>query len=261
MSYEFIDVSKEGGVTTITMNRSDKLNALHKPMQLELTAAFDDFAADDTQHVGVLTGSGERAFCAGSDIVSALASEHIDGSDDYYYGGICGRFDLHKPVIAAVNGLAMGGGFEVAISCDLIIAEEHATFGLSEARVGALPWGSGLHCLPRQIGLKAAMGILLTGRRFSAQEALSMGVINEVAAKGTLQDVVKRWCDEILACSPFAVRATKEVVMRSLNNASFYQDMENYKHSAIYQAWLNAEDTREGMSAFAEKRKPRWTGR
>jgi len=261
MSYDFIEVSKQGAVTTITMSRPEKLNALHRPMQLELTAAFDAFGADDTQFVCVLTGSGERAFCAGSDIVSALDAERIDGTGDYYYGGICGRVDLHKPVIAAINGLALGGGFEVAIACDLIIAEEHATFGLTEARVGALPWGTGLHCLPRQIGLKAAMGILLTGRRFSAQEALAMGVINEVAPKGQLRDVVERWCSEILACSPFAVRATKQVVMRSLNNASFYQDLENYKDTAIYQDWLNAEDTREGMRAFAEKRKPRWTGR
>lgn len=260
MNYEFIAVAERGGVTTITMNRPEALNALHKPMQLELTKAFDDFAANDQQHVCVLTASGERAFCAGSDIKAALQSDKIDG-EGYYYGGICGRFDLHKPVIAAVNGLALGGGFEIAISCDLVIAAEHATFGLPEARVGALPWGSGLHCLPRQIGLKAAMGIILTGRTFSAQEALALGVINEVAPAGQLMEVVDRWCQEILKCSPYAVRAAKQTVMETLNKASFYEGMENYKHNPVYQAWLEAEDTREGMTAFAEKRKPRWTGR
>jgi len=260
MSYEFIQVTEQGGITTITMNRPEKLNALHKPMQMELNKAFDDFAKNPHQHVCVLTASGERAFSAGSDLKAALESDRIDG-EGYYYGGICGRFDLHKPVIAAVNGLALGGGFEVVISCDLVIAAEHATFGLPESRVGALPWGSGLHCLPRQIGLKAAMGIVLTGRTFSAQEALNLGVINEVAPAGKLMEVVDRWCQEILKCSPFAVRATKQTVMNNLNSASFYEGMENYKNSEIYQAWLTAEDTREGMTAFTEKRKPKWTGR
>ena len=153
--------------------------------------ALDAFAADAEQRVCVLTGAGERAFCAGSDLKYAAGSDAgLSAGKRAYprsgYGGIAERFDLTKPVIAAVNGVALGGGFEIVLACDLVIAAETALFGLPEPLVGAIALGGGLHRLPRQIGLKPALGIILTGRKVGAAEGKTLGFVNEVVPQTEL---------------------------------------------------------------------------
>ena len=168
------------------------------------------------------------------------------------------RFDLDKPIIAAVNGLALGGGFEIALAADIIIAANTAKFGLPEPKVGAVALGGGLHRLPRQIGMKKAMGLILTGRFIDAEEALALGLVNEVVAPENLTQKVEKWCAEILANSPASIRASKQSVMRGLDEPSLEAAMQNQDAYPAYAAWRNSDDAREGPRAFAEKRKPNW---
>jgi enoyl-CoA hydratase/carnithine racemase len=262
MSYEFIRVERRGQVTTITLNRPEVLNALHRPMHAELQSAFDAFSAADDQLICVITGAGDRAFCAGSDLKAAAVAETLgEGYPKDGYAGLIQRFDLDKPVIAAVNGLALGGGFEIALACDLILASEHACFALPEPLVGAVALGGGLHRLARQIGLKPALGMILTGRQVGADEGARLGFVNEVVPRGELSAAVERWCAQILKCAPLAVRASKQTVMRGLDEASLKVALRNQGRYPGYARWKTAEDTREGPRAFAEKRSPVWRGR
>ena len=223
MNYEFLSVICERHITRITLNRPAVLNALHTAMHAELQVAFDEFAADASQYLAVITGQGDRAFCAGSDLKAAAAAG-ITGK--HYprcgYAGLIERYDLDKPLIAAVNGVALGGGFEIALACDLIVASATARFGLPEPLIGAVALGGGLHRLARQIGLMQAMGMILSAEAVSAHEGLRLGFINEVVAPEELSAAVDRWCEKILR---------------------------------------GAADTLEGPRAFAEKRAPRWQGR
>lgn len=257
---QFITVEGNGPVTIVTLNRPEVMNAINAQMHHELQAAFDAFAADAEQLVCVVTGAGDRAFCAGSDLKAAVA----DGHRDYPasgYAGLIERFDCPKPIIAAVNGLALGGGFEVALACDIIIASEGASFGLPEPLVGAVALGGGVHRLARQIGLKQAMGMILTSRRVSAAEGLRMGFVNEVVAADQLQATAARWCAEILRASPMSIRASKEAVYRGLDESGVAEAMRNQKSYPAFAAWAESDDAREGPRAFVEKRPPVWKGR
>ncbi len=258
MSYEFIQVETAGRVTTVTMRRPEVMNAINPGMHHELQTAFDRFAADESQFVCVLTGAGPRAFCAGSDLKADWEGFSYPRNG---YAGLIERFDLNKPIIAAVNGVCMGGGFEVALACDLIIASETARFALPEPKVGAIALGGGVHRLVRQIPMKRAMGYLLTGAPFSAQEAYSLGLANEVTAPDQLHAAVERWCEQILECAPLSVRATKEAVMRGLDEPGLETAMKAQDDYPGYRAWRGAEDNEEGRRAFAEKRAPVWKGR
>ena len=180
---DFCKTEREGHLLIVTLDRPDVLNALHPPANRELAKAFDDFAADPELWVAILTGAG-RGFCAGNDLKHQASGGDMSGQPATGFAGLTGRTDLPKPVIAAVNGVAMGGGFEIALACDLIIASEDATFALPEPRVGLAALAGGIHRLPRQIGLKNAMGMLLTGRRVSAEEGQRLGFVNEVVPKG-----------------------------------------------------------------------------
>lgn len=254
----FITVATSDRVTTITLTRPAVMNAINPEMHAELQAAFDDFAADPEQFVAVVTGAGERAFCAGSDL------KVLDRHGRYPkngYAGLIERFDLAKPVIAAVNGLALGGGFEIALACDVIVASETASFGLPEPLVGAVALGAGLHRLPRQIGLKQAMGLILSSRRISAEEGLRMGFVNEVVPADQLGAAVDRWCADILRASPMSIRASKETVMRGLGEPDVEIAMRKQPTYPAYAAWRESEDAKEGPAAFAEKRPPVWKGR
>jgi enoyl-CoA hydratase/carnithine racemase len=255
---EFCQVGRDGHVTTITIARPEVMNAIHPPASRELADAFDAFAADPEQWVAILTGAGEKAFSAGNDLKSQAAGNKIDGPASGF-GGITARFDLGKPVIAAVNGLALGGGFEMVLACDIAIASENAAFGLPEPRVGLAALAGGLHRLPRQIGMKPAMGMLLTGRRVGAREALALGIVNEVVAPAELMAAARRWADQICECSPVSVRTTKRVALDGLAHPSLEAAM-SARYPAIVEL-VKSADFIEGPRAFAQKRKPNWSGK
>lgn len=256
---QYITSSAANGVRTITLNRPDVLNAINADMHWELEEAFNAYAAAPDEHVCVVTGSG-RAFCAGTDLKAAVA-EGRRPYPPHGYAGLIERFDCPKPVIAAVNGLALGGGFELALACDVIIAGESASFGLPEPLVGAVALGGGLHRLARQIPLKQAMGLILTSRRVPAAEGLRLGFVNEVVADADLGAAVERWCAEILRASPVSIRTSKAVMLQGLTEAGIEQAMKAQPTYPAFQAWQQSEDAREGPLAFAEKRQPQWKGR
>lgn len=260
MPSEFIVTTAQDGVFTITLDRPAKLNALLPEMHVALDEAFDRFATDDALQVCVVKGAGERAFCAGSD----LTAFKTDGGSPYPrtgYAGIAERWDLAKPVIAAVNGLCLGGGFELALSCDMIVASDKAVFGLPEPKVGLIAIGGGIHRLVRQVGLKQAMGPLLTGRNLSAAEGLAVGFVSEVVAPEALDAKVAELCAQILACAPLAVQLTKRLAMWGLDRPTLAEALAGQIEQPEFHRWMASEDAREGPKAFAEKRKPEWKGR
>jgi enoyl-CoA hydratase/carnithine racemase len=253
----YCQVEKSGRLTVVTIDRPEVMNALHPPGNQELAEVFDDFAQDPEQWVAIITGAGDRAFSAGNDL-KYQASGGKMGGPATGFAGLTQRFDNVKPVIAAVNGLAMGGGFEIALACDLIVAAENAVFALPEPRVGLAALAGGIHRLPREIGMKQAMGMLLTGRRVSALEGQSLGFVNEVAPEGQALSVAKRWAEQILECAPLSVRASKEAAMQGMAADSLEAAITG-RYDQI-KAMYKSADFVEGPSAFAEKRAPNWTG-
>jgi crotonobetainyl-CoA hydratase len=257
MTYKYAIVERDGPLTIVTINRPESHNALHLDANLELEAIFDDYAADDDQWAAIITGAGSKAFCAGLDLKWQAAGGGL-ATPPSGFGGLTARSGLAKPVIAAVNGVAFGGGFEIALACDLIVAAPNAVFALPEPRVGLAALAGGLQRLPREIGLKRAMSILLTGRRIPAADAFSMGFVNEVA--DDVLAAAKRWAADVLACSPMSVRATKAAVLASL-------PLDAVEAMQAQWAWpdmermLTSQDAIEGPAAFTAKRPPAWTGR
>jgi acetyl-CoA C-acetyltransferase len=257
---EFCEVSKDGHVWTVTINRPEVMNALHPPANAEVAEVWDAFASDAEAWVGIITGAGDRAFSAGNDLKYQAAGGDMTAQPPSGFAGLTSRFDLDKPVIAAVNGVAMGGGFEIALACDIIVASDQATFALPEPRVGLAALAGGMQRLPRMIPLKQAMGMILTGRRVPAAEGFQMGFVTEVVSHGELMDAARRWADQILECSPVSVRTSKQVVMRSLDVAGLAESMDLSMYPAIGDLF-RSDDFREGPLAFAQKRKPEWKGK
>ncbi len=252
---EFCTVERDGPLTVVTLNRPDLMNALHYPAHVELDRVWNEFAADPDQWVAIVTGAGPRAFCAGNDLKYQAAGGRR-GFVASGFGGLTSRFDLAKPVIAAVNGVAMGGGFEIALACDIIVAAENARFALPEPRVGLAALAGGMHRLPRTIGPKRAMGMMLTGRHVGAREGYELGFVTAVVPEGAALEEARKWAAQMLECSPMSLRATKQAAMQGLAIADLAA-ASRVEYDAV--ARLRAShDWIEGPRAFAEKRKPAW---
>ncbi len=254
---EFCKTERDGRLLTVTLNRPDVMNALHPAANFELAKVFDEFATDPELWVAIVTGAGERAFSAGNDLKFQAGGGDMRQPRSGF-AGLTSRFDLAKPVIAAVNGVAMGGGFEIALACDLIVASEQAVFALPEPRVGLAALAGGLHRLPRAIGTKRALGMILTGRRVSAKEGYELGFVNEVVPHQELLTAARRWATQVLECSPLSVRASKEAVLKGFNLD--LQGALEARYDGI-QAMVRSEDFVEGPRAFAQKRPPQWKGK
>jgi len=254
---EFSSVEKDGHVTIVTINRPERMNALHPPGNKELGEVFDDFANDKDQWVAIITGAGERAFSAGNDLKYQASGGKMFPTPAGF-GGLTSRFDNYKPVIAAVNGVAMGGGFEIALACDIIIASENATFALPEPRVGLAALAGGVHRLPREIGMKRALGMMLTGRHVPAAEGKELGFVNAVVSEGQALEEARRWAEMILECAPLSVRASKQTAMEGMGEPSLEAAMAA-KYDLVG-AMSRGKDYIEGPLAFSEKRKPNWSG-
>src|SRR6267142_555960 len=199
--YRFCTVADEDRLRIVTINRPEVMNALHSEAHWEFHQVWNEFAARPDLWVGIITGAGDRAFSAGNDL-KVQAAGRRGPRPRTGFAGLSHRFDLDKPLIAAVNGVAMGGGFETALACDIIIAAENAVFALPEPRVGLIAGAGGVHRLPRSIPLKQALGMILTGRRVSAAEGKELGFVNEVVPSGQALPAAKRWAELILECSP-----------------------------------------------------------
>jgi enoyl-CoA hydratase/carnithine racemase len=253
---------KRGRVAYITLNRPRVLNAMDLRMHEELRQIWDDFEQDNAIWLGVLTGAGERAFSVGQDL-KELAERTKAGILPSTFGsrGLPGwprfteRFNLSKPVIARVNGYAFGGGFELALACDIVIAAEQASFALPEAKLGLVPGAGGLFRLTRQIPFKIAMGHLMTGRDMSAARAYELGLVNQVVPLKQLDDCVESWVEDILRCSPLAVRALKQVGLVSAHLPLEEAFEITYESEELRRL---GEDWQEGPLAFLQKRTPNW---
>jgi dehydration protein DpgD len=261
--FEFLSYEKErdGRVVMLTIRRPEARNALHLAAHAEMDCAWRRFEEDDEAWVAILTGEGDKAFCAGAD----LKQGQEDASRQPYwmtlkpggFGGLTERFSMVKPVIAAVNGVAFGGGCELALACDIVVAAEHARFGLPEPRVGFTASDGGIHRIVRQVPLKIAMGMLLTGTPISADEARRWGLVNEVVPAPDLLTTALRWADAILECAPLSVRASKQAALAGLDLP--LPDAINRRYEYMLRQ-AASQDSREGPRAFAEKRKPVWKG-
>ncbi len=262
MGYKFVRYETKGRVAYVTIDRPEQLNALHPPANREMREAFTDFRDDPDLWIAILTGAGDRAFSAGNDL--KFMAEHgkrgepYPEADRWPLGGITSDFECWKPIVAAVNGYAMGGGLELAMACDVIVASDDAVFAMPETRVGVVASGGGPHRLVRRLPLNVAMAMLIAGRRLTADEAHHYGLANEVVTKKDLMGAAERWANEIMASAPGSVQATKQVTLTGMDRpidqamADTYSEFEKAKLS---------EDFVEGPRAFAEKRDPIWKGR
>ena len=261
--YKKIIFERQGRIVIITINRPEVRNAIDPETVDELARAFVEFRDDPELWVGIVTGAGDQAFSAGADLASASAMfggkqrVAMPGHGRIYYGVTKG-LELWKPMIAAINGFALGGGLEIALACDLRIAAEHATFGLPEVRWSLIAAAGGLLRLPRAIPLAKAMEIILLGQRMSAQEALHYGLVNKVVPLDQLMPTAMEWANRICENGPLAVRASKECAIKGLDI-----DLENAMRLDEYflVRLMQTEDIKEGPRAFLEKRKPEFKGR
>ncbi|HEY7592178.1 MAG TPA: enoyl-CoA-hydratase DpgD [Actinophytocola sp.] len=257
---------KRGRVAHIVLDRPRVLNAMDRRMHAELAEVWDDFESDEDIWVGVLSGAGDRAFSVGQDLVELADLIRGGTAGDSTFGSrnkpgwprLTERFALAKPIIAKVRGYAFGGGFELALACDVIVAADDAAFALPEARLGLVPGAGGVFRMVRQLPFRTAAGYLLTGRQLTAARAYELGLVNEVTTPDELDDCVDRWVEDILRCAPLSVRAIKEAAHTSAALSLEHAFATRYVWE---EARMHSDDAKEGPLAFVDKRPPRWTGR
>jgi enoyl-CoA hydratase/carnithine racemase len=250
----------ENHVARVTIDRPDRMNAIDETSEAELVRIWETIEKDNDVRCVVVTGAGERAFCTGADMKQGNAKtglEYWAATRPGGFGGLSLRDTLDVPVIGRINGHALGGGMEMVLGCDIVVAAENATFGCPEPRVGRLALEGGIAQIPRRIPHVWAMGMLLTGRRISAAEALRFGLVNEVVPQASLDEAVGKWVADILACAPLSVKAVKQMVRRGAQLSP--QEAQMLKVPALIAA-LNSTDQHEGVQAFVEKRAPVWKG-
>lgn len=247
-------------VARIVIDRPERLNAIDSTTEDELEAIWQELERREDVSCAVLTGAGEKAFCAGAELKDVPKSGLEYWAEDRPggFGGIACRTSLDIPIVARVNGYALGGGFVMLFGCDVVVASETAQFGLPEARVGRVPLDGGMVLLQRKIPHNLAMGVMLSGRRFSATEMAAYGIVNEVVPANDLDAAVDRWVDDIVACAPLSLRAIKQTVNRTAHLPP--GEAQALKLPALTRA-LQSEDAEEGVLAFQEKRTPVWKGR
>jgi enoyl-CoA hydratase/carnithine racemase len=255
-----VQYEKKGSIAYVTVNRPKVLNALNTSTWTDLQAAFEDAKADVSVHGVILTGAGDKAFIAGADISELAHVDAYEAEESSRFGqSVLDRIEnLGKPVIAAVNGFALGGGCETAMACTMRIAAEHAKFGQPEVKLGLLPGGGGTQRLPRLVGKGRALQLILTGETISAQEAYRIGLVNEVVPAASLIDRAETILKQIAANAPIAVKFSLEAANRGLDTSQ----AEGFALEASYFGICAAtEDKKEGTSAFLEKRAPQFHGR
>ena len=254
---------KKDKVAIITINRPEAMNAIDPETSEELSKAWLDFRDDPNLWVGILTGAGEKAFSAGADLKTMIpmlsklsAIERREREEKFPgLGGITRGLNIWKPIIAAINGFCLAGGMEMALSCDLRVAAEHATFGLMEVSRGIIPGAGGTQRLPRMIPIAKAMEMILMAQRIDAQEALRLGLVNRVVPLAELMPTAMKMAETISQNAPLAVRSAKEAIIRGLSTTL----EEGLRMESVLQSYLlKTEDAIEGPKAFAEKRKPQF---
>ena len=261
-----VSYEKRGNVAHVTLDRPEVLNAMDLATHEQLAEIWDDFEADESLWVAVLTGAGDRSFSVGQDLKELVARTEAGTAAPSTFGSrgkpgwprLTERFALAKPVIARVNGYALGGGCELALACDIVVAADHAAFALPEARLGRVAGAGGVFRLTRQIPDRTALGLLMTGRQLPATRAYELGLVNDVVPLAELDDCVNGWVEDILRCAPLAVRAVKEAAQTS-STLSLQQAFATRYTWEERRMW--SEDAEEGPRAFTEKRPPRWQGR
>ena len=254
-----IEVVRNGEILEVTINRP-KANAIDAATSREMSAVFESFMKDSQLRVAILTGAGTRFFSAGWDLTAASEGEAFES--DYGVGGFGGICELKyrpKPVIVAVNGMAVGGGFEIALAADLIVAAEHAEFFLPEANLGLIADNATIR-LPKIVPPNIAREMLISGRRMSATEAQSWGIVNQVTSTEILMTAARELAKKICAAAPLSVAAVLELV-RDLEDVSTDDAMPILRSNETYRAAINSQDAKEGADAYAEKRSPKWQGK
>jgi crotonobetainyl-CoA hydratase len=262
MNSDAVLFERRGRIAVLTINRPEALNAINADVWREMGYALEEFAEDPTLWCAIITGAGDRSFCAGADLKALSRGEQIVpvGGEKWGFGGITKHY-IKKPIIAAVNGFAFGGGTEIALSCDLVVASEKASFGLPEVKRGIVAGAGGLLRLPRQIPLKIAMECILTGEPLTSMEAKNWGLVNRVVAHEKVLEEAYVLAEKIIENAPLAVSASKDIVYRSLDVSLDHPAEAWLINDEVTAKVMTWEDSLEGVRAFAEKRKPEWQGR